>query len=156
VRPPPPRIIPRADARRSIQRDAFEARAQALLRAPDVRALRTHYAAPGAGLWILRLGAGFIGLVALDGARVRHLYVDEPFLRAGAQADLLAYALGRAFAQPGTDEVRMSVDPLRPYVADGARAAGFRYVEDGPERVGLLGWRVQEWAISRAEWERTQ
>jgi GNAT superfamily N-acetyltransferase len=140
----------------SLQRSAFEERAQAILKAPDVRHLSTHYGTPPSGLWILRLGDGFIGLVALDGARVRHLFVDEPFRRAGAQADLLSFALAKAFTSPGVRAVQMTVDPLRPYVRDGARAAGLRRVREGSERVGLFGWRTQEWEITREEWERAR
>jgi hypothetical protein len=146
----------------SLQRSAFEDRAQKILKAPDVRALSTHYTTPPSGLWILRLGTGFVGLVALDAssgtrtARVRHLFVDEPFRKAGAQGDLLAFALEKAFSNKKIEAVRIEVDPLRPYLAAGARQTGFKLIEENKERIGVFGWRTQEWEVTKKEWERSK
>jgi hypothetical protein len=105
--------------------------------APDMQALHATYTAAPSGLWILRFGTNFIGLVALDASapgetvRVRHLFVDEKYRAAGAQDDLLVFALGRAFAEARVGAVRISWDPLRPYVGEAAKRAGFRTLTEG-------------------------
>jgi hypothetical protein len=165
---------------RSIQRDAFEADAQARLKAPDVQALRATYGAPPSGLWLLRLGERFLGLVALDASaaasgtvHVRHLFADEQYRAAHAQDDLLEFALRRAFAEKKIHAVRLSWDPLRSYVGDAAKRVGFHTVPDGaslphcslaatyilftapPSKpIGLLRWRRQELEITRKDFER--
>jgi hypothetical protein len=140
----------------------LSARAQTLLKGPDVLSLGQHYSTPPAGLWILRLGQGFLGLVALDAdstsntAVIRHIYVDEPFRRAAAQDDLISFALGKAFANKHIDTIRFMADPLRPYTVAGAKQAGFKLVDESSERYGLLGWRLQEWQITREQWQSTK
>jgi hypothetical protein len=100
--------------------------------------------------------------VALDAADkqsiawIRHLYVDDPFRKAGAQADLLSFALNKAFAHKNIERVKIEVDPLLKFVRDGAKQTGFKFVEEVGDKYGLFGWRMQEWEVTRAAWEQSK
>ncbi|KAI0732348.1 hypothetical protein C8Q72DRAFT_144638 [Fomitopsis betulina] len=86
-------------------------------------------------------------------AVIRHFYVDEAYRSAGAQQDLLKFALKHAFeSDPAVQEIHCDDTPLRKYVGDALRKAGFQ-LEWQTEKVGILGWQNCVRTLSRDKWK---
>ncbi|KZT74669.1 hypothetical protein DAEQUDRAFT_753453 [Daedalea quercina L-15889] len=88
-------------------------------------------------------------------AVVRHFYVDEAYRAAGAQHDLLQFALKHAFeSDPTVQEVKCDDSPLKGYVGEALRKAGFE-LEWKTDKVGILGWQNSVRTLSRGKWKPT-
>lgn len=143
-----------------------------------------HYTLSSAsGFYILEHKKKPIGLIALDAspshsapkasklkadttaetAIIRHFFVEEAYRVAGVQADLLEFAVSRAFAANSLSRlrrVRVVSSDLESYKADTLRAAKFHPVSnwDGTEpqewKVGVYGWRSRWVEVTREEWAK--
>ena len=86
-------------------------------------------------------------------AVIRHFYVDEGYRPAGAQHDLLQFALKHAFENdPAVQEIQCDDTPLRKYVSDALKKAGFQ-LEWQTEKIGILGWQNSVRTLSREKWK---
>ncbi|KAH9835599.1 uncharacterized protein C8Q71DRAFT_87665 [Rhodofomes roseus] len=85
-------------------------------------------------------------------AVIRHFYVDEAYRPAGAQHDLLQFVLKHAFeSDPAVQEVKCHDSPLRKYVSDALKKAGFE-LEWKMDKVGMLGWQNSLRTLNRSKW----
>ncbi|KAI0361680.1 hypothetical protein OH77DRAFT_1417949 [Trametes cingulata] len=89
-------------------------------------------------------------------ATIRHLYVDEPYRKAGLQEDLLERALKHAFAADSKLEtVRAAELSLQQYVSDALRKFGFEFEKKG-DKIGTLRWQENVWRLERSRWTSLQ
>lgn len=135
---------------------------------------------PSSGFWLLEFGPTFVGLISMDASHdalsstvigsalvnkkltkgtssiavIRHFYVTETYRRAGAQDDLLAFAVQHAFEKsPAVEKLRAIPSPFSPYLGDALRKAGFKVVERGA-KIGLVASLPSlTYELSRAKWE---
>jgi hypothetical protein len=143
-----------------------------------------HYSlSPASGFYILENEQKSIGLIALDAslphpssgkasktkagttaetAIIRHFFVEELYRTSGVQADLLEFAVSRAFAansSPQPLRVRVVSSDLESYKAATLQAAKFHPISnwDSSEprewKVGVYGWRSRWVEIIRQEWD---
>ncbi|KAI0274659.1 hypothetical protein BC834DRAFT_849086 [Gloeopeniophorella convolvens] len=161
-------------------RPFFEENVEKVLRRIDLVNLQSYYArSPASGFWILEYGDKLIGLVAVDAsldatndeqvtkqtseqqlqrkgtsrvATIRHFFAEEAFRRVNIEDDLLQFAVESTFADKTVTSIRMLASPLRRAILDSLKRNGFSK-GDQAEKVGILGWDVCWYELSRSSWE---
>ncbi|KAH7883638.1 hypothetical protein F5I97DRAFT_1813751 [Phlebopus sp. FC_14] len=89
-------------------------------------------------------------------ATIRHFYVEEPYRKAGAQDDLLRFALRHSFTS--TDDVRSiqtTTSPLLGYVQRSVRDFGFR-VERTDGEIGVYRWTLETVNLDKVRWDEKE
>lgn len=92
-----------------------------------------------------------------DTVMIRHFYVVEAYRRAGAQDDLLEFALQHAFKKSKTvQRTRATPSPFMPYLGQALKKAGFTVIEQGP-KVGFIASKpTLTYELTRDRWEEMQ
>jgi len=140
---------------------------------------------PSSGVWLFEIGQKFVGLVAVDAsvdslsektileaqtqktksgkditgtsstAVIRHLYVVDTYRKAGAEKDLIDYAVDKTFtATNNVEKIRFSPSPLMKYMNKSLKEAGFDLVDKNGPKVGIFIWKwpTKTYELTREQW----
>lgn len=89
-------------------------------------------------------------------ATIRHLYVSYPYRSAGAQDDLISFAVDHCFGSSEiVQNIRATPSPLSTYIGRALAQANFNVILRG-DKVGLFKWPSLVYELTRETWKAKQ